>query len=178
MFEGIDSGKVTRFFSEKMKGLTGKVFRTWRCTNTVSDYLDNCNVKKEHPEHIKKYHAKIANLEAAKVANHKRKVPANFDERLAKKENIFKELEASLKVKIEQGKKTDAAEKRIEKNKLDVTLTKETREYNLGTSLKSYIDPLAYVKWANHVEFDLEKFYPKTLRSKYSWALERKTQKL
>jgi len=51
-----------------------------------------------------------------------------------------------------------------------------TREYNLGTSLKSYIDPTAYVKWAKKVKFDLEKFYPKTLRKKFSWALEGKSK--
>jgi DNA topoisomerase-1 len=171
LFEGIDSGKVARFFSEKLKGLTAKVFRTWRCTTTVDDYLKNCKTKKEDPEHVKKHCAKMANLEAAIVANHKRKIPANFDERLAKKEAMLKELEASLKTKAEEGKKTEALLKRVDKSKLDAELTKATREYNLGTSLKSYIDPMTYVEWANHVEFDLDKFYPKTLRSKYSWAL-------
>jgi DNA topoisomerase-1 len=171
LFEGIDSGKVARFFSETMKGLTAKVFRTWRCTTTVDECLNGCKTKKEDPEHRKKFCAKKANLEAAIVANHKRKIPANFDERLAKKEAGLKELENDLKVKVEQGKKTDALLKRIEKNKLDVELTKATREYNLGTSLKSYIDPMTYVRWANNVEFDLDKFYPKTLKNKYSWAL-------
>jgi len=171
LFEGIDSGKVARFFSETMKGLTAKVFRTWRCTTTVDEYLNGCKTKKEDPEHRKKFCAKKANLEAAIVANHKRKIPANFDERLAKKEAGLKELENDLKEKVEQGKKTEALLKRIEKNKLDVELTKATREYNLGTSLKSYIDPMTYVRWANNVEFDLDKFYPKTLRNKYSWAL-------
>jgi hypothetical protein len=43
----------------------------------------------------------------------------------------------------------------------------------LGTSLKSYIDPKVYAKWAGEVYFSLEKFYPATLRKKYSWALEK-----
>lgn len=60
---------------------------------------------------------------------------------------------------------------RIEKAKRDTELTSLTKEYNLGTSLKSYIDPTAYVKWAKSVDFSLEKFYPKTLRKKFSWAL-------
>ena len=51
---------------------------------------------------------------------------------------------------------------------------KLTKEYNLVTSLKSYIDPTAYVKWAKKVDFDLEKFYPKTLRKKFSWAIKSK----
>jgi len=171
LFEGIDSGKVARFFSETMKGLTAKVFRTWRCTTTVDEYLSGCKIKKDDLEHRKKFCAKKANLEAAIVANHKRKIPANFDERLAKKEAGLRGLENDLKEKVKQEKKTDALLKRIEKNKLDVELTKATREYNLGTSLKSYIDPMTYVRWANSVEFDLGKFYPKTLRNKYSWAL-------
>jgi DNA topoisomerase I len=171
LFEGINSRTVTRFFSEKVKGLTAKVFRTWRCTHTVSEYLTDCRMKKEDPDYAKKYCAKMANLEAAKVANHKRKIPANFDERLLKKENQLKELEVALQLKSEQGKATESLCNRVKKSKFDVMLTKETREYNLGTSLKSYIDPMVYVQWASRVGFDVEKFYPKTLRNKFSWAL-------
>ena len=80
-------------------------------------------------------------------------------------------MKAQLKQKKEEGKKTVSLETRIDKKKLDIELTKRTKEYNLGTSLKSYIDPTAYVKWARKVDFDLEKFYPKTLRNKFSWAL-------
>jgi len=50
-------------------------------------------------------------------------------------------------------------------------LYEESRDYNLNTSLKSYIDPRAYVDWANNVEFDLTKLYNKTLQKKFSWAL-------
>jgi DNA topoisomerase-1 len=158
-----------------MPGLTAKVFRTWRTTRTVQEYLDRSKVGKEDPEHVKKYEAKMANLEAAKIANHKRKIPANFKERVAKKEVTLRELEGTLKEKIAQGKKTDALAKRIDKARLDIDLTRKTEEYNLGTSLKSYVDPMVYVKWANKVDFDLEKFYPKTLRMKFSWALERRS---
>jgi DNA topoisomerase-1 len=156
-----------------MEGLTAKVFRTWRCTTTVKDHLKKCNAKKEDPEYAKQFCAKMANLEAAKTANHKRKIPPNFEERLAKKKHSVLELEKRLKEKIEQGKSTDSTMKRIEKTKLDVKLTEETKEYNLGTSLKSYIDPIAYVAWAKQVNFPLEKIYPKTLQKKFSWALEK-----
>jgi len=171
LFEGMNSRKVSRFLSQKMEGLTAKVFRTWRCTQTVEKSLDSCNVKKEDPDYMKQYCAKMANLEAAKVANHKRKVPPNFEERLAKKENKLKDLEAALMEKEKEGKKTDTYRKRVEKAKTDLRLTRETREYNLGTSLKSYIDPMAYVRWASRTGFQLDKFYPQTLRKKFSWAL-------
>lgn len=177
LFEGIDSKKVSRFLSEKMPGLTAKVFRTWRCTKTLREELAKNGVKKEDPEYIKKFYAKMANLKVAEVANHKRKIPPNFDERLAKKEAKLKEMEAQLAQKKAEGKKTAALEARIEKARLDLELTRLTKEYNLGTSLKSYINPMAYVEWARKVDFDLEKFYPATLRKKFSWALQRRRTK-
>jgi DNA topoisomerase-1 len=176
LFEGINSKKVSRFLSEKMPGLTAKVFRTWRCTRTVKEALEKSGVKKGDPEYQKTFSAKMANLKVAEVANHKRKIPPNFDERLAKKEAKLKELYAQLEEKKAEGKKTESLETRIEKAKLDIELTKLTKEYNLGTSLKSYIDPTAYVKWAKSVNFNLEKFYPKTLRKKFSWALGSKAE--
>ncbi len=171
LFEGVDSKKVSRFLSQKMPGLTAKVFRTWRCTKTVKEELAKSPVTKEAPVYLKKYEAKKANLKVAEVANHKRKVPLKFEERLAKKEAKLEEMKVQLEQKKAEGKKTEVLTKRIEKSKLDIELTKLTKEYNLGTSLKSYIDPTAYVKWARKVDFDLEKFYPKTLRNKFSWAL-------
>jgi len=171
LFEGINSKKVSRFLSQKMEGLTAKVFRTWRCTQTVRKSLEDCRVKKEDADYLKQFCAKKANLEAAKIANHKRKIPPNFDERVKKKEARVKELEVKLKEKKKEGKKTEALIRTLEKAKLDVVLTKETQEYNLGTSLKSYIDPMVYVKWACRIDFKLDKLYPKTLSKKFSWAL-------
>ena len=177
LFQGIDSKKVSRFLSEKMPKLTAKVFRTWRCTKTVKEELDKSGVTKEDPDYRKNFAAKMANFKVAEVANHKRKIPPTFDQRLAQKEANLKTLEAQLQQKKAEGKKTEALETRIEKAKLDFELTKLTREYNLGTSLKSYIDPTAYVKWAKKVKFDIEKFYPKTLRNKFSWALQNEKAK-
>jgi DNA topoisomerase-1 len=175
LFEGIDSKNVSRFLSEKMPGLTAKVFRTWRCTKTVKEELEKSGVKKEDPDYQKMYAAKMANLKVAEVANHKRKIPPTFQDRMAKKESRLKELEQQLGQKKTEGKKTESFATRVEKAKLDIELTKRTEEYNLGTSLKSYIDPTAYVKWAKKVKFDITKFYPKTLQKKFSWALSGKS---
>lgn len=172
LFQGIDSKKVSRFLSEKMPKLTAKVFRTWRCTKTVKEELEKSGVTKDDPDYKKQFAAKMANFKVAEVANHKRKIPPTFDQRVADKETNLKNLQELLKIKKATGKKIEALETRIERAKLDLELTKLTREYNLGTSLKSYIDPTAYVKWAKKVKFDIEKFYPKTLRSKFNWALQ------
>lgn len=172
LFEGIDSKKVSRFLSEKVPKLTAKVFRTWKCTKTLKEELDKSGVTKADPDYKKNYAAKMANFKVAEVANHKRKVPPTFDQRIEKKEANLKALKAQLEVKKAAGKKTEVLETRIARSELDIQLTKLTKEYNLGTSLKSYIDPMAYVKWARKVKFDIEKFYPTTLRNKFSWALQ------
>ena len=174
LFEGVDSKMVARFLSEKMPKLTAKVFRTWRCTKTVREELEKSGITKEDPDYCKMYAAKMANFKVAEVANHKRKVPPTFDQRLEKKEENIKTLSQQLKVKKAEGKKIESLETRIQRAKLDLELTRLTKEYNLGTSLKSYIDPTAYVKWAKKVKFDIEKFYPTTLRNKFSWALQGK----
>jgi DNA topoisomerase-1 len=173
LFEGVNSRKVSRFLFEKMNGLTAKVFRTWRCTKTVEKSLEGCKTTKEDPDYVKQFCAKKANLEAAIIANHKRKIPQNFEDRVAKKAARLKELQEKLLQKKKEGKRLDAITKSVEKTSLDLKLMKETKEYNLGTSLKSYIDPLAYIRWASKMNFPLEKFYPKTLRKKFSWALDK-----
>ena len=173
LFERIDSKKVTRFLSEKMDGLTAKVFRTWRTTQAVEEYLDNSHVKREDAIYLKHFHAKMANLRGAEIANHKRKIPPNFDERLAKKEVRLKELNVQLEEKRKEGKKTDATVDRIEKTKVDLELSMKTKEYNLGTSLKSYINPKVYAEWASKIDYPLEKLYPKTLQKKFLWALRK-----
>jgi DNA topoisomerase-1 len=177
LFEGIDSKKVSRFLSEKVPKLTAKVFRTWKCTKTLKEELDKSGITKADPEYKKNHAAKMANLKVAEVANHKRKIPPTFDERVKQKEEKLKNMQIQLETKKTEGKKIESLETRIEKAKLELELTKLTREYNLGTSLKSYIDPQAYVKWAKKVKFDIIKFYPTTLRNKFSWALQDKTKK-
>jgi DNA topoisomerase-1 len=47
------------------------------------------------------------------------------------------------------------------------------RAWNLGTSLKSYVDPRVYYRWGQQVDYDvLEKFYPKALRRKFAWVAD------
>ena len=45
-----------------------------------------------------------------------------------------------------------------------------TRDYNLGTSMKSYIDPRIYYDWGRKVDYDWKSYYSKTLQKKFSWV--------
>jgi len=90
-----------------------------------------------------------------------------------------KRLEASYQKKIERTKrKIETARDRLQKakdarNKIQaqMVIATQTRTWNLGTSLKSYIDPRVYYQWGQQIKYDvLERFYPKKLKQKFAWV--------
>jgi len=256
LFGGVRSSHVSEFLDEVMTGLSAKVFRTLYASDAVKTKLDRTPVESEDPEYVKKYVAKMANLEAAKVCNHKRTIPKRWEASLEKKKDRLKVLreraklaqaklkrkandqdkryrerlkkqEKNLKAAVEkledikrqleewqkQGKSVKALTKRVrskrkviagtrqrirelkakhkeqvnkqkqrlenrkqrdktalEKMKLNITVQGETRDYNLSTSLKSYIDPRIYYEWGKQVEYDWKQYYQKALHKKFSWV--------
>ena len=256
IFEGVNSKRVSEFLDEVMEGLSAKVFRTYYASKAVEDTLKSIPVKKSDPIYYKKYVASIANLEAAKVCNHRRKIPKNWREIIRKREEKLREYlqrsrervkkledrirkrreyyvekikiyeakilelkkkEAEIRKIIEEkerrGKPVKALKKRllgvvkarrkreemtrrlkrkfredlgklrkrlsetkqkererIRKARLQIDIRKKTRNYNLNTSLKSYIDPRIYYRWGMEVDFDWKLYYPKSLQKKFSWV--------
>jgi len=163
IFEGIRSENVNSFLSQVTPGLTAKVFRTYYASDVVSKSLKKSNVPPSEPMMLKKHVATMANLEAAIMLNHKRKPPKNWEESLAKKNDRLHTLESSPK-------KTPKTEERIQALRLKIREVEATRDYNLRTSLKSYIDPRIYYSWGKTVDFDWKLYYPKTLQKKFSWV--------
>ena len=201
IFGNLTSRDVNEYYKTVVKGLTAKVFRTFSASTVVSKYLnENGNVKKSSKME-KLYHAKLANLEAAIMCNHKRTIPKTFEKSLQKKKDTLKTVEKTqtwkkneetLK-KVENTKtKTEAQEKkrkerivriktqikkskskhkeRVEKLKLQIDLTQKTRDYNLGTSLRNYIDPRIFKSWTDEVSADWEKLYTAALQKKFLWV--------
>jgi len=255
IFEGVNSKRVSEFLDEVVTGLSAKVFRTYYASKAVEEKLESIPVKKDDPDYVKKYVAAIANLEAAKVCNHRRKIPKNWKAslqrrkgRLKEKIRKFRERERKIKERLKEkreryveklrryeekvelikkkldetqqqlaerkreGKSTKTLKKKIrslrekvkkqrelirklkirykehsrrlqerlanlkqrersviEKAKLQIKLKMETKDYNLNTSLKSYIDPRIYYHWGKKVNFDWKLYYPKSLQKKFSW---------
>jgi len=201
IFDEITSRHVNLYYSSVVKGLTAKVFRTFLASSVVSKYLrENGNIKKSTPAE-KLYHAKVANLEAAIMCNHKRTIPKTFEKILQKKVDTLKTAEKSspwktkevalkklgstipktdsqkvkkeerVKKAKEQIKKSKQKHKeRIEKLTLQVDLTKKTKDYNLGTSLRNYIDPRIFKSWTDDVDVEWEKLYTTALQKKFLWV--------
>ena len=255
LFDGIGSKHVSEFLDEVMIGLSAKVFRTCYASEAVETKLEKAPVKLEDPEYVKKYIATMANLEAAKVCNHRRTILKTWKSSLEKKKNRFKavkdrakdaqeklrrkakerkeryremlrkqkerlkameeKLEAyrrQLADRKQQGKPIHVLKKRVklqrgavarqkqrlrelktkhtdwmkklkhmpksrkqrdkaamDKLKLRIETQKETRDYNITTSLKSYIDPRIYYEWGKQVDYDWRRYYPEALQRKFSW---------
>ncbi len=256
LFDAVGSKQVSELLDEVMVGLSAKVFRTCYASEAVETKLDHTTAEPEDAEDEKKYIATMANLEAAKICNHRRTIPKTWKSSLEKKEIRLKtmkrrakeaqnkltqkasEREEKYKEKLRkqeerlkttkerlgtyrrvlinkkhQGKPIHALEKRIRRQRetishrkqllkelktkheeqmkkleqrlesrkqrdkaaiakltLRIKTQKETRDYNLTTSLKSYIDPRIYYKWGKKIDYDWKRYYSKTLQRKFSWV--------
>jgi DNA topoisomerase-1 len=167
IFEGIRSSQVNRFLNRAMPKLTAKVFRTFIASDMVRGYLSkNSNLIGEY-EAVKLYHAKLANLTAAITCNHKKTPPINWEESIAKKREMLKKVEGQ-KPKTE--KQLEKWRERKTKLNLAIKLAEDTKEYNLNTSLKNYIDPRIFKAWSDNVGLDWTRIYTKSLLKKLSWA--------
>ena len=60
-------------------------------------------------------------------------------------------------------------QERVEKLSLQIKLTENTKDYNLGTSLRNYIDPRILKAWTGEVEAEWEKMYTAALQKKFLW---------
>ena len=201
IFDDITSRHVNAYYSSIVKGLTAKVFRTYLATTVVKDYLVKHDNIKNKTVNEKLYHAKLANLEAAMMCNHKRTIPKTFEQALQKKrdtlkkiekEEVWKKTQESLKKAESVQTKTDAQKKakekkiktlneqikkqkqkhkeRIEKLELQIDLSEKTKDYNIGTSLRNYIDPRVFKAWTDEVGAEWEKLYTSALQKKFLWV--------
>jgi DNA topoisomerase-1 len=74
------------------------------------------------------------------------------------------------KIKIVIRKRKVKHVERIEKLELQINLTEKTRDYNLGTSLRNYIDPRIFKTWTDEVGAEWEKLYTSALQKKFLWV--------
>jgi len=78
--------------------------------------------------------------------------------------------EKSVQTAKERVTKAEHAKKKIE---IDFALAKESRTWNLGTSLKSYIHPNIVYRWAQRIEYDWRKVYSTTLQRKFEGWIDK-----
>jgi DNA topoisomerase-1 len=94
-------------------------------------------------------------------AEKRKQVKARYDKRMI-----------TAQRRVEQAKaQVEKARNVLGKIKAQASIAAKKRTWNLGTSLKSYIDPRVYYEWGQAVDYDvLGKYYPTALRRKFAWV--------
>jgi DNA topoisomerase-1 len=158
IFHNVNSGQVNQYLSSIVKGASAKVFRTYHATARAKEVLGSKDLR-DSDDLDKLYHAKEANLQAAIFCNHQRTPPKTWEDTLRKKREKLQAAEAK------------GDQKRTARLKREVEFFVRTKNYNLNTSMKNYIDPRLFKAWCDHVGLDWAKVYSKSLQRKFSWAL-------
>jgi DNA topoisomerase-1 len=161
IFSGITTGAVRDFLSEAMPRLSPKVFRTFSATHAFREELESSDVRVENSDAEKKMALMEANAAVAQLMNHQKAVPKKWEETYQKRLEMLRSF---------KGKESKRVEKRKASLKLRVAQMKLNKKWNLGTSLRNYIDPRVSVAFCQEVGYDWKSYYPKTLVSKFAWA--------
>jgi DNA topoisomerase-1 len=115
----------------------------------------------EHQQALASLEADAQEQQDAAADGDREKVAVRYEKRLA-----------SAARRVEKTKEQLAkAEITMDKIKVQKSIASKKRTWNLGTSLKSYIDPRVYYEWGTSVDYDaIERYYPKALRQKFAWV--------
>jgi DNA topoisomerase-1 len=134
-----------------------------------------CNHKRTIPKNfeisLQKKRDTLKNIERTKPWEKSEELLKKAQSKIVKTEKQ-KEIknERIKKIKIMIRKRKVKHTERIEKLELQINLTEKTRDYNLGTSLRNYIDPRIFKTWTDEVGAEWEKLYTSALQKKFLWV--------
>jgi len=161
LFTGIRSNEIKLFLSEVMPKLSPKVFRTFSATQAFKKQLEVSGITSKSDEEDKRMALIKANAAVARLLNHQRTPQKRWGELYERRRATLHSLE---------GGRTKTAEMRRKKLRLRLEEMRLTKTWNLGTSLRNYIDPRVVVAFCRRVNYDCRAYYSKALADKFSWA--------
>jgi DNA topoisomerase-1 len=123
--------------------------------------LERSKVTSASTEGEKRMALMEANAAVAQLLNHQKAIPKKWQETYEKRLAMLRAL---------KGKGGKAAAKRRQSLKLRLEQMRLGKKWNLGTSLRNYIDPRVAVEFCRRVDYDWHAYYPKTLVSRFAWA--------
>jgi len=134
-----------------------------------------CNHKRTIPKNfeasLQKKRDTLKNVEKTKPWEKSEVLLKKAQSKIVKTEKQKKEKNERIKkIKTVIRKRKVKHVERIEKLELQINLTEKTRDYNLGTSLRNYIDPRIFKTWTDEVGAEWEKLYTSALQKKFLWV--------
>ena len=157
----------TRKYKQRIKD-TNK-----RYTERIAKYeaklvADKAKLDEYKAELVVKEKAEKAVKGVKKRIASKKKVIKNGRKRIRETKTKHRDAIAKLKERMATRQRKD--KEGIEKAGLQIEAKEMTKDYNLGTSLKSYVDPRIYFEWGKKVDYDWRNYYSATLEKKFSWV--------
>jgi len=136
-------------FAQRQRGAEERVERQRAQVQTLQEALNA--LRKESREKVK----------AAARPKLREKKKAAYEKRIASAERRAKVAQERL----------ERAQHALAKLKAQSLVAGKNRNWNLTTSLKSYVDPRVLYRWGQQVNYDvLGRYYSTTLRRKFSWV--------
>jgi len=168
IFPTLNQTTLNNYLGKLLKGLTAKVFRTWKASSEVNKelQLQNAKIKKGDGVAKKLLFFVTANVKAAITLNHKR-----MTDNTQKIQKINASLERLKTEKPKTAKQKQSKANKISKEQLK--LLEAENNVNIGTSEDNYIDPRIIVSWAKQNDMPIESIY-KTVNNRihFVWAME------
>lgn len=202
VFDKISPADLNEYFKNFMEDLSAKVFRTYNASYTLQDELNKFDVSKRSQlsqEQLLQFY-NDANRQVAILCNHQKAESKGHAQAMEKMKLQAKEIEQTYKRlkthlhRLQEGKASKEAEGQklpkdaegTKKKMMEVKLrlhkhrtNMETREANktvsLGTSKVNYMDPRITVAFCKKVDLAIERVFPKTVRTKFPWAMHFKS---
>jgi len=180
LFDTVQPQVLNDYFHTIMDGLSAKVFRTYNASITLCSELAKTDAQVSQAMKEKKgaeaalyEYYNIANKNVAELCNHQKAASPAHDAAMEKMREKVATMELELKAvkKEKNASKTAQLEKRIDKAKEDMEMKDRLKNVSLGTSKINYNDPRITVAWCKRHDVPIHKPFPKTLMSKFSWAM-------
>lgn len=202
VFDKVAPSDLNEYFKEFMEDLTAKVFRTYNASVTLQTELSKLDMDKKsqytQEDLVKFYNS--ANREVAILCNHQKAESKQHGEAMEKMEAVKDGMEKNLKVlkkhldNLQSGKdvkvnpdtklprdvvgckkKIAETRMRLDKHQVAMDIKEENKTVSLGTSKVNYMDPRISVAWCKKVDLAIERVFPRTLRTKFPWAMHFKS---
>jgi len=203
VFDKVSPSIVNEYFKEFMEDLSAKVFRTYNASITLQQELAKFDVSQKdkytQDELVKYYND--ANRQVAILCNHQKAASKGHEATIEKMTDMKKTMELNLKqLKKHLGALTDPSKPAVKdteaklpkdpigckkkmaelKMRLDKQIAaiqekEDNKLVSLGTSKVNYMDPRISVSWCKKVDLSIERVFPRTVRTKFPWAMHFKS---
>jgi len=201
VFDKVVPSTLNDYFKEFMEDLTAKVFRTFNASYTLQKELEKFDMSKKNSltqdELLKFYNT--ANREVAILCNHQKAESKQHAEGMRRMADVKDTMEKNVRilkkhlVALANGKppknpdsklpkdvagckkKIAETKMRLDKHNTAMAMKEDNKTVSLGTSKVNYMDPRITVAWCKKVDLAIEKVFPRTVRTKFPWAMHFKS---